>query len=424
MPFVRKAVPTLLILLVGGAAFWLGTPNPGSEKTSAKGSSPRQRQAETADARDQGDGSLTKVSLRGNPSAKPTHQPAQLQQFMLPNLAIENLTLAEALDKLLACYQETCLKTGETPLPLTFSIPSSADRRMTFYLDSQTFATSVKLLATLAGMKVKRVTMEYRFEPFPHGGPAGDRSIAVAPDFTESLRRFFDGPATEDSFEEPEPLSVRDSFAKLGLDPAIRLIRNSDGTLKIENASASELEKIASLASLISENKPAQLKVVAKLVELPTDSKWIAPDISQMDDAQVQAMMREFSQSQGVNLTTLPTVLSRTGHHATIEVGRELIIPTNDAGTEFESHQLGHQMSVQGSLLGFGQDISYHYTDATGGIDPATLEPVIENRVDVTSSGFTRDGSTQLSIQTRADGTRTLVMVASQQIDATGRPLK
>gem|GEM_PF-4640660 len=58
----------------------------------------------------------TKVANREPAGPRATHAPERLKEFMLPEVVIDGLTLGEALQKLMGVYEETCGKTGETPL--------------------------------------------------------------------------------------------------------------------------------------------------------------------------------------------------------------------------------------------------------------------------------------------------------------------
>jgi hypothetical protein len=166
-----------------------------------------------------------------------------------------------------------------------------------------------------------------------------------------------------------------------------------------------------------------QQKFTQKVIEIPSGVNWTPPDGSQMTDDQVQLLMREMAQTAGVELMTMPSMTARSGQSGTIEITRELITPVDDSGQAFETHQLGHVLQVQGDALGFGHEVDLKYTDTTGEVDPTTGKANINKRTDMSDSGFTSDGGTRLVVQTRPDGSRTLLLINSIIIDATGRPV-
>lgn len=344
---------------------------------------------------------------------------------------MEGLTLDEGLRKLFAAYQDACLKSGETPLPLTFSLPPQANRRLQVHLSSQSFKTSVRLLATLAGMTASRSGLAYHFEPLPTGGKPGKETIGVRPDFNTELGEMTGEKLRPEPFSNDPPIphkSVAEYIAALGLelDPNTRLSLGASGKLIVEAANASDAATIKALADLISSEPRVQLKVSAKVVDLKAGMEWTPPDLSEMSDGQVQLLMRDLAQKAGTELKTMPSVTAHNGQAATIEIIREIIYPTNDSADAFETRNVGQVMTIQGGQLGFGQEMNFTYNDTTfDGFDPADSKtPLFNERVNVSNTGFASDGGTRFSVQTRPDGSKTLVMMTTQQIDPTGRPLR
>lgn len=391
------------------------------------------REAATDAISDGDHGFRTKAAHRREMPARATHSPARLGDFILPPLEIEGLTLKESLEKLLAAYRDACLKSGETPLPLTFSVPPEATRRLRVHLKSQSFRTSVRMLATLAGMEANRSGLAYGFKPLRTGGQAVKETVSVSPDFSSILNEMA-GTATVQS---SHPLvdehvsasrTIADCFAALGLelDPSTRFSLGASGKLTFESGSAADAAAITALVSLIDSVPKVQLKYNASIVDLKAGMDWLPPDLSQMDAAQKQQLMRDLAQRKGTELMTLPSATVRSGHHADIELIREFTYPTNDAGDAFETRDVGQVLRVQGDQLGFGQDFNFTYTDTTfDGFEPANAKkPLFNKRVDVANSGFANDGGTRFTIHTRPDGSKTLVMVTAQQLDPTGRPLR
>ncbi len=68
-------------------------------------------------------------------------------------------------------------------------------------------------------------------------------------------------------------------------------------------------------------------------------------------DGQVQMIMRGLSQKKGSDVMTAPSIVSRPGEKATIEIIREFIYPT-----EYEPPELPNQVQVGGGLNGGGQN--------------------------------------------------------------------
>jgi hypothetical protein len=373
----------------------------------------------------------TKASHRDSTQISATHSPSQLGEFILPPLSIEGLPLSEALNKVLAAYQDACRISGETPLALRFAVPPNASRHLNLHLQSKSFTTSVRLLATLAGMSITRNGLEYQFEPIPDDRRSGMNVVKVPPDFRTALEGMIGAESNRDPFlnaTPPNHRTITESLAALGLElnPATRVSLSSSGELTLEGASPAEAATIQSLAELLTSQPPVQLKVATTVVDLNATMDWSPPDVSQLSDAQMQQLMRELAQKTGAELKTLPSVATHNGQAGTVEMIREVIYPTTDAGDQFETRNVGQVLTFQGSQLGFGQKLKFTYSDTTWeGYDPANSKiPIFDERVNVTNEGFSSDGSTRFSVQTRADGSQTLVLMTTQQINAAGLPIR
>lgn len=372
----------------------------------------------------------TKASSRPVGEAQPTHGPQRLREFMLPALKIEGLTLEDALQKLMDTYEMACAKSGETPLPLTFSIdPQARPRKLTFHFPTGDFNSSVRLLATLAGMKVSRDGREFRFEPMPKDDTAVSREMRVPPDFNSMLNQMAGvmPPPDFDPFAEQPTVShktVSESLQALGieLDPTTLLKLDFAGVLKLETRSAADAAVIAEITKLLSASTPKQLKFDPMVLELAAGSDWSPPDISQMTEPEVQKVMRDLAQRAGTDLQSLPSVTAKMGQGTAIEIINEVNYPTDDSGETLATRDVGKVMKVKGGMLGFGQEVSLNYTDTT--VDSSTGKPVFDVRTDMSDEGFSSDGGSRFVVQTRPDGSKTVVLLKSTVIDATGRPLR
>ncbi|WP_346188411.1 Amuc_1098 family type IV pilus outer membrane protein [Rubritalea halochordaticola] len=105
----------------------------------------------------------------------------------------------------------------------------------------------------------------------------------------------------------------------------------------------------------------------------------VAPGILSLtglfSDGQVQMIMRGLSQKKGADVMTAPSIVSRSGEKATIEIIREFIYPT-----EYEPPELPNQVGVGGGL---GQDGGLQ----GGGIFPVT--PATPTAFETRNTGVT-----------------------------------
>ncbi|RYD22979.1 MAG: hypothetical protein EOP88_06065 [Verrucomicrobiaceae bacterium] len=361
----------------------------------------------------------TKVANRDRGPVAATHPPQRLREFILPEVKIEGLGLEEALRKLYATYQDACIRSGEHPLPLEFTVPPGNKHRLNLRLAEQNFNSSVHLLAALCGMKVSRDDLEYRFEPIAEESKLAQQAMRVSPDLSARLLAMAGlDPETRMPFTE--------IAAALGLelDASTRLSLTASGVLNMESASFSDVSALTALVKSADEQRPLQHKFTSHLLELSPDYQGTLPDLSVMAASERLLFLRNMAQKIGVTVSTFPTCTAKSGQDTTVEVTRELIAEKEGIVGEFESHQTGHILKIRSDSLGFGHDLSVHYTDTTGALDPVTLRPIINRRTDISDTGFSGDNNTRISVQTRPDGSKTLFLLTSEMIDATGRPIR
>jgi len=375
----------------------------------------------------------TKVANRETAGPRATHAPERLKEFMLPEVVIDGLTLGEALQKLMGVYEETCGKTGETPLRLTFDLPPGNTKRLKLKLGPRNFNSSVHLLATYSGMKVSRNKTAYHFEPFPDDRKQVSLAVKVSPDFVSRLIEQAGIPPLScfEQFKNPSfvetspvklPLGEILKASGLHLDPSTQLFLGPSGSLKLDTTSSADAAMISALTDTLGSEKPIQHKFTSQVVEIPAGSDWTPPDVSQMTAVQVQSMMREIAGKKGAEFTTLPSTVARPGQNTTNEMLRELIVPTGDSGTA-EKLDVGKSLHIIGSPLGFGQETTIGYTYTIADPTEPGKKITVTGRTDLKDSGYSSDGGSRLVVQTRPDGSKTLLIVTSQLIDATGRPL-
>lgn len=429
---MRKRYPVAVILLLAGAGLWLGIRGPRSVESGIIARTLNESRASIPSEASPASGRLkTKASNREPSGPHATHAPERLKEFMLPEIAIDGLTLGEALRKLMAAYQDACLKSGETPLPLVFTVPAAATRKLTLHLPAGNFNASVQLLATLSGMKASRKDREYRFEPLTGERKQVSQELPVPPDFNTTLNVMA---GVETAIEPGDPFARQEPIVRkteiecltalgLDLDPSTHVSLGASGKLTLKTTSAADAAAISELAKSLSEHPPMQTKFTSKILELPSGADWTPPNGSRMRDDEVQMLMREMSQTKGVELQTTPTVTARNGQNATVEIIREVIYPTDDTGKNFETRNVGKVLNLQGSLLGFGHEVATTFTDTTGGLDPSTGKAAFDKRTDMADTGFSSDGGSRFIVQTRPDGSRTVLLLNSTMIDATGRPI-
>jgi len=416
---MRRVVGGTLIGIILMCGLWLGYQGVNLTRPTDSGSS----QTKPQDAGSIGGPEITSPiqTKRGNREAagpRATHAPGRLKEFMLPEVVIDGLSLDGALRKLMEVYNDTCEKTGETPLRLTFDVPPGTTKKLNLRLSGRNFTSSIQLLAALSGMKATRSGLIYQFTPFTDERKPVSRGIRVPPDISSTLSGLAGQGAVADS-----PVNELVRKLILDLDPSTRLSLTASGILNLETTSTADAAAVSALIEGISSQKPIQHKFTSMVINLSAGAEWTAPVVSEMSDSQLRSFMRGLAQTQGADLITMPSITSRGGQSGTIELIREWTAPNDDSGETLETHNVGQVMQLQGSPLGFGHDLAYNFTDTTAEVDPETGKPDFIKRIDVKDKGFSGDNGTRFVVQTRPDGSRAVVLVTSSLIDATGRPI-
>lgn len=381
-----------------------------------------------------------KIKAAERPPVGPrgSHSPQQLREFFLPEVSIDGLGLEAALAKLRAAYEDVCRATGETPLHLSFIIPAGADARLRLKIGSRPLDSSIRLLAAASRLTVRRSGAEYRFAvPGELGRKPLSDTLAVPPGFGESLAALA---ATETSSSG----GLLGALAAMGveLDPSTRLSMRPGGLvidstsdadpftartrrdfcgLVIDSTSAADRGALAALIEAMDSVPLVQHALTAKVIDIPAGVQWSPPQAAELGPAELQSLLGELAQTEGVELMAMPSITARSGQAATIEISHEIIAPDADAPDEFSAHPVGIVVGVQLAALGLGHQVDLNYTETTGGIDPATGWADITERTAIASKGFVGDAATQVQVQTHPDGSRTLLLVTPVLTDRSGK---
>jgi hypothetical protein len=233
---VKLRVGVLAIGILACIWMWQGKHSSTSQSGARERAKSSPASAELA-AHEDGSGPLrTKVVNREADSLRFTHSPERLRDFMLPALDIEGMNLEAALGKLKVAYDDACRKSGETPLPLTFSITPGENRKLTVHLPVGSFKSSVQLLAAFSGMKVSRKGTAYQFSPIENEQKTVHRNLEVPPNFQSTLNEIAGRNITSsDPFAVPQ-VSIQENLEGLGLiSPSTRVSLAANGELSMES---------------------------------------------------------------------------------------------------------------------------------------------------------------------------------------------
>lgn len=369
-----------------------------------------------------------------------SHDPKRLGDFILPEIVIDGLTLEVAVDRLKVAYENACQQTSETPIALGFNIPAATQKRLSVKLPSASFQVSVMTLASLAQMKAERHGAEYRFSAIEGGGKV-TKTVQVPPDFCTQLEKM--------SQSSGKRLPAAELLANVGViaDRNAPADLKPNGNLILTEMPAAEVETISNFISAAFSTPPTQIKFTITAAELTPDAAVMSPEVDSMTDAQAEDFKNTVATKKGAKLSPLPTVTAKVGEEAAIENVRNFPKPVSEerqplaglrngravAGAEAGAMasdkkpllgQTGQVAHVAGTLVGLKINVKFDYTDTVGSISQTTHNAELKPHAKFQTNGFFTDGSTRLFSQTREDGSKTLLLVKSEIIDAMGRPYR
>jgi|GEM_PF-3586198 len=362
----------------------------------------------------------TKSSQRPPSRPRATHEARQLRDFFLAPLEFDGLTLLESLAKLRTAYEDTCRESGETPLQLIFTLPPGNNPRLRLNPGSRTLESSVHMLAGMAKLSVRRFGREYRFTAPPDGrGKLMTEQFSVNSGMPLIPNDY--NPFDSDS---ARPVVNTNAFlAGLELDPSTRITLLPD-KLKIETSSAADYAAITSFKEAAEINSPTLHKVTAMILEIPAGAAWDHQDHFQLDDIQLQTLLREATQTPGMELKTAPSITAKPGEDSAIEIVHEFVARAGNPEDGFETYRVGLVVNLNLKPLGLGHQVVVDFSDTSGGVDPVTGVAVINTHAGITDQTFSRDATTIANVDTHPDGTRTVLLLTTTLIGPTGAPAR
>jgi len=375
------------------------------------------------------------------------HTAADLEYFMMPEILIQGLTPDAALAKLEAVYQETCSRTGEVPLDLSFSTPPGNARKLDIRLPSAPLSDSVVMLASLTGMDAPRKGTTWRLQPYQDEGTVSN-TLGVPPDFQQQLESML--------LEKNQPgrkQTIASVLARIGLisDPRSSVVLSANGSLVMVGFPAAEGAAIASFVQTFSGQKPLQVKFSLCVVDTAKGDRTGFPADGFLTAAQDRRLAKALetgeSPGKGWQTNRLPSATQRFGRNVALEMVESFpplrpgesdriasrmaaktramlggTAPENPPRAKPLPGEIGIVTNMSGTLEGLKIRMDMDYTSRTGETDPTTGKPRIHTRATFADTGYWPDGSTRVMTHQHPDGTSTTLLASAQVIDATGRP--
>ena len=379
---------------------------------------------------------------------------AQFKRFFIPEFAIDGATPNQVMDAISAAFtQYRGNEGGVVPIKFEADAADFADTNpISFATRGKSVWDLLQMLAALSNGTIEIDGTSIKLLPFAE--QQGDqeivtRTFSVPPDFRQGLGDFVFGsdsqPAIDDPFgdspaTQTSTASIEESLHALGLnsDESLRLGFDESTSQLTVRSSVSQQRRMDQLIDALSSNGMPQVYMTTKLIQLPGDQ---FTEDTLIPAPEYQELIRDYMTENEVELSSAPSIVTRSGQRAKVEIVRELIMPDSEQQGEFIQHQIGLILEVDPVLE--GEEVR-----ATGSLDirlpPGTTELATGLLTDTLQGNFVEDfdeNGTVTSFETEFDAlihdgmtaclrcegsndsTETLAFITLQLLDPAGKPI-
>ena len=265
-----------------------------------------------------------------------THGPEQLKDFYLLECSGHRVSIQTALKLLDEAYQDACYFSLEKPLKLHYTVEGQSDQLISFSIKGKKWTDALDFIAILAGMEVKRDGLDVRLVPWDV-----EQKVAQV-HLPESIRekmlqQLIDRGDWDAQAEKPDIAAL---LRLLGLVTDGVIIENADLVGVTIDGTNLEVSAVSAMFRMEIDT-PMQLSIRSKLITSPTPLEL---PLGQLNQEASQVWFRELLQGEGVEINSAPSVTTRSGQKATIEVKQE-------AGDDWTGMQLDYTAEPIGLKL-------------------------------------------------------------------------
>lgn len=356
----------------------------------------------------------------------------KFRRFFLPPIELKNASVGEAAAEIKRAYRETAVATGEIPLDLDIDYSDAQTLKpLNCVTPRATAGTVIRFVAAMTGNKMEGTLPNFQIKALCPD-PVRSGKLDVPPDLPSILDAYQNGAisATEaklpedpfaispntgelgekDPFDTTQPRpDLKSELLSLGFNGDLECRLSSGSVLSYKNFSEIELEQLKTLIELGSggEFGSVQGKTTTKIIAMDSETNLSVSGGETLSDTDLQLVMREISMVRGADLLALPSVVSRSGEVAKVEISGPLAESLQDQSWT------GVRMASSSVPYGLGTQIEFACETSDGGEEPMR----IRERMTLP------EGSSGVSVVSGKDGKTYVVMQGVTMIDATGRPI-
>ncbi|MFK7910442.1 MAG: hypothetical protein AB8F34_07540 [Akkermansiaceae bacterium] len=414
---IRKrylAIALLALCLLLALLVWKTADHTSDQAATSNASASHHSRGEATDSSPR---SALRTPLASTP-APPTHSYTELHDFFLPPLKLDGFSLQQAIDTLLDQYYKTCQRTGERPHLLKVQITGTPAQPLRATLPNASFLTQLKMLSALAAMAVEHDAGVLRFDKLETSNNVVTKSIVVPPNIASRIAGLAGSPTKETIPNKPHLAGYVDTnkinygnhfrqLLDMNDNSEISIYYSSATSTLLVKSSERDVKRIDALLDILIKNPPTQIKTKTTKIALPPGVKLDPSD---------PYLLRKLSRVNNVNIMTMPSVISRSGEEATVEIVREYPQASG------KSDWTGVKHSSNVSLLGFGFQSST--TQRTGRETPNSTGAIKDiNYSNVSRDNFVNRRATSL-IATDTEGDKVTYLLHSYtEQNAAGTPV-
>ena len=418
----KRILLTLSLLVLGVVAFMITTGDRRAWLRSHDANASAEQNSTDSVKTDQ-PRSQRRVKSELTVKAKPTHSYAELKDFIIPELRLENITFKQALYELNKKYNEICKLSGETPISFRFKIEGASNRPIQFTLRNLSFTAMLETLSAIEGMSMLQDGRDVSFSPLKDSGTKETRLMTMSPTMMEKLSTASSKLGIKlDSMSNVRRSSAMFTFQhdlyQLSFIPTLSKLldipessftfKKSTSQLSI-TADAVQADRIDTLVANFLSKPVLQVKIKSQVITVSPDSNFDPATISDPD------FFRHLASTPGVDILTSPTLVMRAGETATISMTEEFTYQSESNDSVKDA--TGLTIENQAGFAGFGLNASAHYDSSYRTNDSAN--PV--KHIETAHSEYTRRSTPSIVRLNTHDGSQSYLILTHEEIDASGR---
>lgn len=343
------------------------------------------------------------------------HTVEDLKDFYIPALQLKNTNLRAALKELFQQYNDVCAITNHAPLSFSITIEDSSGLLFDLDLTSVRFTSALKAIAAQAGVALQVEDTKLIFRELSlvreDSGDLLSKNWTVPPTFLADLQSAI---GSREAGTDTSPLELLQRLGIVRTDSDELSASYLSGTSSLVlRGSPQDLARVDELIADMGSRKPTLMNTQTKIIE----SAEAHPDIStnrSLSSGEFVDLLHKLAQSKDANILTMPSVVTRSGQMANVEVIREHGSADDWSGVRIDTNT---------SNYGFGLTTNTNFDVRPAPNSQAEGISQLSARDSTTVDDILPDNQTLIRHVESPDGTHLYYFITPQIIDAAGQPI-